>query len=142
MIKQNGCPKMVFDAHTQAFLRHSCDQALKHTVTQMPHKPTYDTYDERMSFLASVHICRKCVSCSFNPLTGRSSLGNLGCLWVLLFSFVNVIHFSCVKSHSFLMRWPMWHYMRDSCNQALKALSHECRINLRMRNECHFFGIR
>ena len=47
-------------------------------------------------FLASVDICRKCVSRSFDPLIGRSSLGNLRCLCVLLFFFVNVIRFSCV----------------------------------------------
>ncbi len=61
-------------------------------------------------FLASVDICRKCVSSSFDPLTGRSSLDNLRCLCVLLFSFVNVIRFTCFKSHSFLMRWPIRHY--------------------------------
>ena len=62
------------------------------------------------NFLASIDICRKCVSCLFDPLTGRSSLGNLRCLCVLLFFFVNVICFSCVKSHSFLICWPMRHY--------------------------------
>ena len=60
-------------------------------------------------FLAPIDI-RKCVSCSSDPLTGHSSLGNLRCLCVLLFSFVNAIRFSGVKSHSFLMRWPLQHY--------------------------------
>ena len=61
---------------------------------------------------ASVDICRKCVSCSFDPMTGRSSLGNLRCLCVL-FSFVNVIRFSCVKRYSFLTPWPMRHSSFD-----------------------------
>ena len=80
-------------------------------------------------FLASVDICRKCVLCPFDPWTRRSSLGNLRCLCVLrlFFSFVKVIRFSCVQNHSFLMRWPMWH-------------SNECRISLRMTNECHFLA--
>ena len=60
-------------------------------------------------FFASVDIRRKCVSCQFDPLTGRSSSGNLCCLCVLFLSFVNVIRFSCVKRHSC-----------ESCDRPLK----------------------
>ena len=67
-------------------------------------------------FLASVDISRKCVSCPFDPLTGRTSSGNLRCLYVLYFSFVNAIRVSCVKRHSFLMRWPM-----ESLDAALRV---------------------
>ncbi len=58
-------------------------------------------------FLASVDIHRNCVTCPFDPLTWPSSLGNLRSFCVLFLSFVNVIRFSCVKRHSFLIRWPM-----------------------------------
>ncbi len=61
-------------------------------------------------FLASVDISRTCVLCPLDPLTGRSSLGNLRCLCVLFFSFVNVIRVSFFKLHSCFMRWPMRHY--------------------------------
>ena len=59
-----------------------------------------------MSFLASVDIRLKCVSCLFDPFTGRSSLGNLRCSYVLFFSFVNVICFSCVKRFM-----PVWSFV-------------------------------
>ncbi len=42
--------------------------------------------------------------------------GNLRCLCVLFFSFVNVIRFSWFKRNSFLMRCPMQH----SCDRAFK----------------------
>ncbi len=74
-------------------------------------------------FLASVDIRWKCVSCPFDPLTGRSSSGNLRCLRVLFFSFVNVIRFSCVKRHSFLTCWPM----RHSCDRAFTNSCHVAR---------------
>ena len=63
-----------------------------------------------MPFLESVDIPQNCVKCPFDPLTGRSSLGNLRCFCVSFFSFVNVIRFSWDKRYSFLMLWLMWHY--------------------------------
>ena len=54
---------------------------------------------------------------------------------VCFFSVVNVIRFSCVKLHSFLLRQPIRH---SSDRALIKAWSHECRVNLRMGNECHF----
>ncbi len=63
-------------------------------------------------------------SCPFGPLTGRSLLGNFRCLCVLLFSFVNVIRFSCVTSHSCFMCWPMRHL----CDQALRRRKAETHV--------------
>ena len=62
-----------------------------------------DLYGTRV-ILASFDICPKCVSCPFDPLNRRSSLGNMRCLCVLFFLFVNVIRFLIVKRHPFLMR--------------------------------------
>ncbi len=70
---------------------------LKDPVTRVPYKPTYE---ERMPFFDMLIS----VSCTFDPLNGRSSLGNVRCLGVLFLSFVNVIRFLIVKRHSFLMR--------------------------------------
>ena len=68
-------------------------------------------------FFASVDICRKCVSCSFDPLTGRSSLGNLhvcACYFSPLstsfaFHALKVIRFSYVG---------LCGTMRHSCDRA------------------------
>ena len=73
-------------------------------------------------FLASVDIRWKCVSCPFHPLTGRSSLGNLRCLFVLLFSFVNVIRFSCVKVIRFSCV-GLCGIMRHSCDRAFTNIN-------------------
>ena len=67
--------------------------ALQDPVTRVPHRPMHE---KRMP-LASDDLRRKCVSCPFDPLSGRSSLVNLRFLCVLFVSFVNVINFSCVK---------------------------------------------
>ena len=75
-------------------MRHSCDRAFKawSHECRISLRMTNECH-----FLASVDIRRKCVSCPFDPLTRRSSLGNLRCLCVLFFfSFVNAIRFSCV----------------------------------------------
>ena len=47
----------------------------------------------------------------------------------VIFSFVNVIRFLCVKRHSFLMRW----LMRHSCDRAFRRGLTNC--NVIMRNE-------
>ena len=65
-------------------MRHSCDRALKGAVKRVPHKPTYE---ERIPFFN--HL--KCDSCPFYPFNGRSSSGDVRCLHVSFFSFVNVI---------------------------------------------------
>ncbi len=62
------------------------------------------------------------VSCPFDPLNGRSllDLGNVRCLWMFFFFIFFFFFFFLCQRHSFL-----------------KALSHECRVSLRMRTECH-----
>ena len=66
-------------------------------------------HEKRMS----VDIRRKCVSCPFDSLTRRSSLGNLRVFFVrvpLLTSFVfhalNVIRYSCVDLCGTRVTWP------------------------------------
>ena len=44
------------------------------------------------------------VSSLFDPLNGRSSLGNVCCLSVIFSSFVNVTRLLCVERHSFVVR--------------------------------------
>ncbi len=62
------------------------------------------------------------VSCPFDPLNGRSSLGNMRCLCVLFFSFVNVIFLIVFVSHALTMR--------HSCNRAFILCKRMRKCNL------------
>ncbi len=68
------------------------------------------------SFLIIRRLMRH--SCDRAFENGRSSSGDVRCLYVIFFSFVTVLRFWYVKSHSFIRR-----RMRHSCDRAFKDLT-------------------
>ncbi len=79
-------------------LRHVW-QGLKGLVTRVPHKPTSLRMTNECPFLASVDICRKCVSSSLILITS-----------FIFHALRYVIRFSCVGT------------MRHSCDRAFRKI--------------------
>ena len=120
-------------------MRHSCDRAFKRNqLKPLSHEHRISlrmTNEYHLYLLASVDLSKMRFMCPFDHLTGHSSLGNLRCMCVLHFFFVNVIRFSCVIKVIRFSCVGLYGTVRHLCDRALKAMSHKCRMGQRMRNE-------